>query len=120
MKNVILLNPFLNPTRTGGGFTPWMTRQGSVEASTHGGAEASLLAQQLDGCLVSSESLRMAARVRLAVIPSVEEVLFDIDTFAFVASHLFSTGGHHLSAVADLLCIIERPKELHTEVQGMI
>ena len=61
----------------GGGFTPWLTRQGSVEASTRGGADASLLAQQLDGRLASAELLRMAARVCLAVITSADEALRD-------------------------------------------
>ena len=62
----------------------------------------------------------MAARVRLAAIPSAEEALRDLGTFAFVASHLFSVGGRHSSAVAELLRIIKRLEELHTEVQGMI
>ena len=90
----------------GGGFTPWLTRQGSVEASTPGGADASLLAQQLDRRLASADSLRMATRVCLDVIPSADEELCDLGTFAFVASHLFFAGGHHLSAVAKLLRLI--------------
>ena len=93
VKNVSLLNPSLDPACTGGGFTPWLTRHGSVEVSTHGGADASLLAQQLDGRLALADSLRMATRIRLAVIPSADEALCDLGTFAFVASHLFSTGG---------------------------
>ena len=52
---------------------PWMNCQGPFEASTNGGADASLLAQQLDRRLASADSLRMAARVRLAVIPSADE-----------------------------------------------
>ena len=97
-----------------------MTWQGTVEASTRGGADASLLAQQLDGRLASADSLRTAARVRLAAIPSAEEALRDLGTFAFVASHLFSAGGRHSSAVAELLRLIEILEELHTEVQGTI
>ena len=62
----------------------------------------------------------MAARIRLAVIPSADEALRNLGTFAFVASQLFSTGGRHSSAVAELLRLIERLEELHTEVQGMI
>ena len=93
VKNVSLLNPSLYPACTGGGFMPWLTRQGSVEASTRGGADASLLAQQLDGRLVSADSLRMAARISLAIIPSADEALCDLGTFAFVALHLFSAGG---------------------------
>ena len=95
---------------------PCLTRQGSVEASTCGGADASLLAQQLDGRLASAESLRMAGRVRLAVITSADEALRDLGTFAFVVLLLFSTGGRHSSAVADLLRLTESLEELQTEV----
>ena len=54
VRNVSWVNPDLDPACTGGGgggpgFTPWMTRQGAVDAPTHGGADASLLAHQLDG-----------------------------------------------------------------------
>ena len=62
----------------------------------------------------------MAARIQLYAILSVEEALHDLGTFAFVASQLFSTGGWHLSAVSELLHLITRMEELHTEVQGMI
>ena len=64
--------------------------------------------------------MQVAVRVRLAVIPSVDEAFHDLGTLTFVASHLFSAGGRHSSAVADLLRLIERLEELHTEVQGMI
>ena len=37
-----------------------------------------------------------------------------------VVLHLFSTAGRYVSAVAELLCLIEILEELHTEVQGMI
>ena len=93
VKNVSLLNPSLDPACTRGGFTPWLTRQGLVEASTRGCADASLLVQQLDGRLALADSLRMATRIRLAVIPSADEALCNLGTFAFVASHLFSAGG---------------------------
>ena len=99
---------------------PWVTRHGLLEASTCGGTDASTLAQKLDRRLASAESLQMAARVRLAVIPSADEALRDLGTFTFVASHLFSAGGRHSSAVAELLRLVERLEELHTEVQGMI
>ena len=88
--------------------------------STDGGVDASLLAQQLDGRLASADSLRTAARVRLAAILSAEEALRNFGTFAFVASHLFSTGGRPSSADTEILRIIERLGELHTEVQVMI
>ena len=91
-----------------------MTQKGTVEASTRGGADASLLAQAL------ADSLLTATRVRLSAIPSVDEALCELGTFAFVDSHLFSAGRRHSSVVVDLLCLITRLEELHTEVQGMI
>ena len=97
-----------------------MTCQGTVETSNREGADAYLLAQKLDGWMVSADSLRTAARVRLACILSADEALHDLGTFAFVASHVFSTVGRHESAFTELLCLIERLEELHTEVQGMI
>ena len=95
VKNISLVNPSLDPACTGGGFTPWLACQGMVEASTHGSADASLLAQQLDGRLELVESIRTDAHVRLAAILSVEKALHDLGTFAFVALHLFSAGGRH-------------------------
>ena len=62
----------------------------------------------------------MAVRVRLAVILSADEALCDLGTFAFVVLHLSSAGGSHLSAVANLLQLIERLEDLQTDVQGMI
>ena len=88
--------------------------------STHGGSDASLFAQQLDGRLSLADSLWIAVRVHLAVILSADEALRDLGTLAFVTLHLFSVGGRHLSAIAELLHLIERLEELHTEVQGVI
>ena len=62
----------------------------------------------------------MVVRACLAVIPSADEALCDLGTFAFVVLHLFSAGGCHSSTVAELVRLIERLEELHTEVQGMI
>ena len=115
IKNVSVTNPSLYPACAGGGFIPWLTWQGTVEAFTCGVADASLLAKQLDGRLALADSLCTAARVRLAAIPSAEEALRDLGTFAFIASHLFSTGRQHSSAVAELLRLIERLEELHTK-----
>ena len=84
----------------------WLTRQVLIEASTCGGVDASLLTQQLDGRLESADSLRMAARVRLSVIPSADKALRDLHTFAFFALRLFSVGGRHSSTVAKLLHLI--------------
>ena len=97
-----------------------MTRQGLVEASNCGGDDTSLLAQQLDGSLASTDSLQMVARVRLAVILSVDKAIRNLSTLVFIVSHIFSTGGCHWSGVTELLRLIERMEELHTEVQGMI
>ena len=100
----------------GGGVTPWLTIQGTVEASTRGGADASLLAQQLDRCLASADSLQTAARVRLATIPLAEEALRDLGTLSLVSLHLFSAGRRHSYAVVELLRIIKSLEELRTEV----
>ena len=62
----------------------------------------------------------MAARVCLSVIPYADKALCDLGTFAFVASHLFSTDRRHSSAVAEILRLNESLEELHTEVQGVI
>ena len=84
-----------------------MTRQRTVEASTHRGADDSLLSQQLDGRLASVDSLRIAARFFLAVILSADEVLLNLGTFLFMTLHLFSAAGPHTSAVVELLSLIE-------------
>ena len=104
----------------GGGFTPWLTRQGKVEADTHGEKDAPLLEQHLYGRLALLDSLRMATRVRLSIIPSVEEALWDLGLFTFVASQLFSVGGRNSPGVAELLRLIKRLNKLHTKVKGMI
>ena len=56
----------------------------------------------------------MAMSVLLAVILSVDEALHNLGAFFCVTLHLFSAGGRHLSAVAELLPLIKRLKELHT------
>ena len=90
------------------------------EASNRGGNDSSLLAHYIDVCLALSDSLWMAVRVRLDAIPPAEETLCNLVRFAFVASHLFSAGGRHSSAISELLCLIEILEELHTKVQGII
>ena len=74
-----------------------------VKEDTNGGSDDSLLYQTLDGILALIESLRTAVRVRLTAIPSVEEALRDLVTFAFVALYLFSMGRRHSSVLAELL-----------------
>ena len=59
-------------------------RQERVEALTHMGSDAFLLAQQLYVQLVSAGSLQTAAQVCLEFILSVDEVLNNLGTFAFV------------------------------------
>ena len=97
-----------------------MNCQVTVEASTCGGSDASLLAQQLDDHLAFMDSLRTSARSRLTVISPTDEALRDLGIFDFVALHLFYAGGRHTEVVAELLRLIERTEELHTEVQGVI
>ena len=48
----------------------------------------------------------MAARVRLSVIPSMDEALRNLSTFAFVALHLLSMSGRHSSVIADILRLV--------------
>ena len=57
------------------GFTPCMTRQGTVEALACQRSDNSLLAHHLDGRLASTDSLRTAAQVCLDIILSVDEAL---------------------------------------------
>ena len=66
------------------------------------------------------ESLQTDTRVRLAVIPYAYEALWDLGMLGFVTLHLFSADRRHFSAVAELLRLIERLEDLHTDVQGMI
>ena len=110
VKNVSLWNPSLDPYLSGGGGGHY-----TVE-----GVDASLLEQQLDRRLALAESLQMDARIRLAAIPSVDKTIHGLGTFYFVDLHLLSLGGRHSSAVADILRLIERIEELHTEAQRMI
>ena len=62
----------------------------------------------------------MASRVCLAVIRSADKALHYLGTFAFVVLRLFFTGRRHFSAVVELLRLVERLEEIHTEVQGVI
>ena len=57
---------------------------------SHGGADAYLLSQQLDGSSASVEALQY------------------LGTLAFVALYLFSVVGRHSSVVAELFHLIER------------
>ena len=105
----------------GGRFTPCLTRQGMVEAATHGGVvDASLMAQKLDGCLAFTDSLRTATRVHMDKSFSTYEALQYLSIFNFIALHLFSVGGIHFSAAAEILRLIERLEEIHTKVRGVI
>ena len=76
----------------GGGFTPWVTFQGTVETSTHMGLYAYLLEEQLEGILALADYLRTATRLQLVVILYPDEATSNLRTFAFVALHLLSTG----------------------------
>ena len=70
-----------------------------MEESAGGGTNTSLLAQHLDGRLDLVDSLWMSARILLATILSAVKALRNLGTFAFVASHIFSAGRKHSSAV---------------------
>ena len=91
------------PSFDGGGLTPWFICQGAVEADTHGGADTSLLTQELYGRLALADSLQMSEMVHLDAILSVDEALRELCMFDFFAFHFFFTGGRHLSAATNLL-----------------
>ena len=97
-----------------------MACQGTVETTTHEGAYAYLLIHHLDVRLALAESLQITMRVFLDAILSADKVLWYLGTFGFITLHLLSAGGRHSSDVVELLLLIERLKELHTKVQGMI
>ena len=82
---------------------PWLMRQGTVDVFTCGGANASFLAQHINGSLALEESLLNSLRVGVAIILSVDEALCDLGLFAFVALHLISLCWIHLSAIVELL-----------------
>ena len=88
LKNMSFMNPSLYLSWSGGGFTPWMTRQGAVEASNRGNLDASLLAQYLDVWIASADSFQIAAWFRLDVILSADEAIRNLVTFAFMVSLL--------------------------------
>ena len=70
--------------------------------------------------MASTFSFLKTAQVLLEVIPSADEALRNLGTFAFVALHIFSTVGRHVTAFMELLFIIEVLEEIHTEMQGII
>ena len=84
------------------------------------GSDASLLAQQIDGHLVSMESLRTDNRVRLESIPSTDEALRDLGTFSFVELHLISAGRFCAAVITYIIRLIEILEDLHSKVQGVI
>ena len=67
-----------------------------------------------------SDSLQTSDMVLLAAILYVDEALCDLGMFAFVVSYFFLEDGHHSSAIAELIFLIERLEDIHTEVQGVI
>ena len=70
----------------------------------------------MDDQTASAYSFQKSTRVFLATIPSVDELLCTLITFAFVVQHLFYVGGKHLMAVLEILHIIERLEYLHTKM----
>ena len=90
IKYISLMKSSPYPAYDGGRFSPCIPRQGMVEASTHIGLDANLLAQNIDGNLSSANSLRADAWVHLDAVLSICEALCYLDTVAFVMLHLFS------------------------------
>ena len=62
--------------------------------------------------------MRTDARFRLDAIPSADKALHNLGTSNLFALYLFYVGRRHLSAITDLLRLIGRLEEIHTEVQG--
>ena len=99
----------------GGGSTLWLTWKGAAEEMTRGGADDSLLSQQLDRRLALADSLQTAVRFRLAAILSAKEAqggkTYERSPLLPCISSL--PAKLHSPAVADLLHLINRLKELH-------
>ena len=114
------MNPYLDPDCSWGGFRSCNVRQVIVEALTCMGSDASLLAQQLYVQLASADSFLKSTRVCVDATQSTYEAIRDLGTFAFIASYLLSMGRRHATVIMDILYLIERLEELHTEVQGKI
>ena len=70
----------------------------------------------MGGQLASADYLRTADQICLAAKLSMDEALRNLGTFAFVAVHLFSVIRRQVTVIAELLCLIERLEEIHTEV----
>ena len=59
-------------------------------------------------------------RVCLEDILSSDEALCDLGIFFSVASYLSFVVRRQSSAIVEILCLIEKLEDLHTEVQGII
>ena len=90
----------------GGGFTPWVMRQDTVEASNCMGSDASLMAHQPDGRLELTDYIRTASQVCLVVILYMDDTLCEQGKFSFITANLFSTGIRHVVAVTEILWLI--------------
>ena len=75
IKNVTLLKPSLDLSCTGRGFTPCTTCPGTIDLLTCGGTYTSIMAQKLDGKLISMNSLRIAVQVFMDRILSTDKAL---------------------------------------------
>ena len=59
------------------------------------------------------------ARVYLVAILSTGEALHYLGTFVFITSYLLSASERHLPDIVEIIRLVERMNELHTEVQGI-
>ena len=106
-KNLILMNPSLDPACTGRGHT-LAEAPSIVRGVNPWGCQRLPPGSAVGRRLASADSLQIDARFRLAFILSADEALRDLGTFAFVASYLLSAGRRHSSAFAELIRFIER------------
>ena len=93
VNNVSLMNPYMDQDHAGEGFTYLMGSQGTVEASTCRGWDASLIAYHMDTRLAFVDFLWTATWVTLSVILSMDEAIHDLGTFTFVVVPFLSVGG---------------------------
>ena len=84
------------------------------------GSDVFILVQQLDDQLVLAHTLRMAANLRLMVIPTADKYLRNLGTFDFFLIHLVDLEGSHATLSVELIYLVERLQGLQMEVQVVL
>ena len=120
IKTISLMNLSLEPACAGGRFTPWMTRQGTVEVLIHLGLDASLLAHHLYGRLASKGLLVDRHSGPPGCYSVCRRGALQLGHLCICCVAPLICRGRHTEAVTEIVRIINRLEELHTEVQEMI